>query len=84
MYGDHAVDYNTTTERIKRINDGQEELMKVILVENAVCRILQLGRLARRPVLAGTVPVLSVCPVAVSKMSRFFTLVELSILTRVR
>ena len=30
VYGDVAIDYSTVTKWVKRINDGQEELLKAI------------------------------------------------------
>ena len=40
LYGDVVGDNSTLTRWVKRINDGQEKLGEIVLVENAVSRIL--------------------------------------------
>ena len=42
VYDDNMVDYNTVTRWVKRINDRQKVgyLVKVVFVENAVCRFI--------------------------------------------
>ena len=40
LYGDVVADNSTLTRWIKRINDGQEKPGEIVLVENAVSRIL--------------------------------------------